>query len=184
MCSERHINREDAEKKFAENQMVVPYVYNRWFHQYPNWQEDLFQEGYAALWRACCKFEDIGKVKFSTYIVNAVRYRMLHYCQRFINKHSHVLSLDTLKVSETSEGDSLFLIDILSIDEDPDSKYLIEICLDKLREEDQQIVIDILDGYTQEEVAAKHSVSQATVSRRLLWFKNLIDKEKNNDAQT
>jgi DNA-directed RNA polymerase specialized sigma24 family protein len=95
-----------------------------------------------------------------------------------------VLSLDTLKVSETSEGDSLFLIDILSIDEDPDSKYLIEICLDKLREKDQQIVIDILDGYTQEEVADKYSVSQATVSRRLLRFKNLIDKEKNEDAQT
>lgn len=178
------INLSEAEKRFNENQLIVPYVYNRWFQQYSNWKEDLFQEGYAALWRACRKFEDIGKVKFSTYIVNSVYYRMLHYSQRFINRHSHVLSLDTLKVSETSEGDSLFLIDILSIDEDPDSKYLIEICLNKLSEKDQQIVIDILDGYTQEEVAAKHSISQATVSRRLLRFKILIDKEKNENAQT
>ena len=184
MCSERHIDHAEAEKRFNENQRIVPYVYNRWFNQYSKWQEDLLQEGYAALWRACCKFEDIGKVKFSTYIVNAVRYRMLYYCQRFINRHSHVLSLDTLKVSETSEGDSLSLIDVLGEDENPEVKYLIEICLSKLSEKDQRIVNDIFNGYTQDEIAEKYNISQATVSRRLLQFKNLINKEKNNNAQT
>lgn len=171
-----------AEEKFHKNQAVIPYVYFRWFSRYSNYQEDLFQEGYAALWRACCNFEDIGKVKFSTYIVNAVYYKMLCYCRRFIQKHSHVLSLDTISVSETSEGDNLFLIDILAEDEDPEAKYLIEICLSKLSEKDQRIVNDIFDGYTQDEIAEKYNISQATVSRRLLRFKNLIDKEKNNNA--
>lgn len=176
------IDLSESEKRFNENQLVVPYVYNRWFNQYSKWQEDLFQEGYGALWRACCNFEDIGKVKFSTYIVNAVYYKMLCYCRRFIQKHSHVLSLDTMSVSETSEGDNLFLIDILAEDEDPEAKYLIEICLSKLSEQDQRIVNAIFDGYTQDEIAEKYNISQATVSRRLLRFKNLIDKEKNNNA--
>ena len=168
-----------AEKKFNENQSAVPYVYYRWFTRYANWQEDLIQEGYAALWRACCYFKDVGKIKFSTYIINSVHFRMLDYCRRVINKHSHVLSFDSMVISETADGDNLFLVDIVPDQQDFDAKYLLEICMDKLDPKDHEIIQDLLDGYNQEETAARHSISQATVSRRLEYFKRIIIEEKN-----
>ena len=178
MCQEE-VDYKLAEQTFNKNKAVVPFVYNRWFSKYPAYQEDLFQEGYGALWKACCEFRDEGKVKFSTYMINSVYYKMLYYVRKVICKHSHVVSLESTIVSETAEGDSLFLIDILHTEDNLDAKYLIEVCMEKLDSEDREIIKDIFVGYTEQEVAARHNVSQATISRRLIYFRNLINEEKN-----
>lgn len=174
-------DREQAEIKFNENQSLIPYVYHKWFHKYSKWQEDLFQEGYLALWRACCKFQDDGTIKFVTYATNCVYYQMVNYCSRFICKQNSVVSLESLSISETPEGNNLFLIDILSNTQSSDTKYLIEICLNEMRPEDRKIIQALFQGYNQKEIAELLSISQATVSRKLRLFKRLIDKEKNNN---
>jgi RNA polymerase sigma factor (sigma-70 family) len=178
MCP-KEIDYELAEKRFNENKSVVPYVYNRWFSKLTAYQEDLFQEGYGALWKACCEFMDIGKVQLSTYMINSVYYKMLCYYKRVIYKHSHVMSLDSTLVAETTEGDSLYLIDTISKDEDPEAKYLIEICMSKLKPLDKKIINDLCVGFSEQEVADRYGVSQATISRKLIYFRKLIIEEKN-----
>lgn len=178
MCP-KEINYDLAEKRFNENKSVVPYVYNRWFSKCPSYEEDLLQEGYGALWKACCEFTDIGKVKLSTYLINSVYYKMLCYSKRVICKHSHVLSLDSTLVSETIEGDSIYLIDTVGKYEDTEAKYLIEICMAKLKPLEKKIITDLCIGFSEQEVADKYGISQATVSRKLIYFRNLIIEEKN-----
>lgn len=173
------LNNQKPDERFTQFQEVVPFVYHRSFRKYHKWCEDLLQEGYAALWRACCTFKDEGKVAFSTYAINAVNYRMLNYCHRFILKHEHLMSLDSYVVSQTPEGDNLFLIDMVSDTEYPEAKYLLEDCLSQLCSEDKAMIIDILQGYTQNDVAQKYHISQATVHRKLERFKRIIHKEKN-----
>ena len=178
---EQEVPHDIAEKRFQKNKSIVPFVYYRWFNNYTNWQEDLFQEGYLALWKACCKFkEDHATIKFSTYAINAVYFKLLDYCKKFIGKTSNIISLDAFCVSETPEGDSLYLIDMISDEQDMDTRYLIENCINQLSERDRKIILDIMAGYNQEEIAKKRNVSQSFVSRRLIKFRKIIEQEKNS----
>lgn len=176
------VSHDVAEKRFQSNKSFVPFVYHKWFNNYSSWQEDLFQEGYLALWKACCKFkEDNAMIKFSTYAINSVYFRLLNYCRKFIIKTSNVVSLDAFCVSETPEGDSLYLIDVISDEQDLDTKYLIENCMNQLSDREQKIILDIMAGYGQEEIAKRRHISQSFVSRRLIKFRHLIEKEKNDN---
>ena len=87
------------------------------------------------------------------------------------------MSLDEIQ-SEDREGNGVCLHDMLYSSDDNPSKYLIEACFARLAQAEKTIINQLIFGWTQQEIADSLGISQSTVSRCLLKFKNLIQEEK------
>lgn len=166
----------DPYVRFDENLSLVKFVYNRKFYFYSNHQEDLLQEGYMALWKSCQSFDENQGIQFCTYAYTSIYRSMLNYVQRTIHKHNSVISLNSV-VSEDDEGNVLYLEDTLS--ENPDNlvKYAIQEALLKISGRDKSIIEKLLEGYTQDQISKHLAISQASVSRCLQKFKNILLEE-------
>jgi RNA polymerase sigma factor (sigma-70 family) len=165
-------------ERFGEHERLVFHVYHTEFSSHSHEREDIISEGRLALWKACHNFDESLQIQFSTYAVTAIRNAIRRYLNR-IRKHSTVLSLDE-KISEDNDGCMLCLIDTVVREEDPTARYLIQACIGQLDERDQRVIQLLLEGYTQQEISTRLSISQSTVHRCLWKFKTLIEKEMEN----
>jgi RNA polymerase sigma factor (sigma-70 family) len=164
------------EQRFEENMCLVGFVYQRKFHEYSAYQEDLIQEGFLGLWKACLNFDESRGIQFSTYAYTAIERTMMAYIDKFILKHSSVVSLNSV-IAEDSEGNQVYLCDSLGTEEDHSIKYAIQDSLSKMSQKDQSILYKLMDGLTQDCIAKACHTSQPTVSRCLAKFRKILSKE-------
>ena len=168
---------EEEKKLFESNMSLVGYVYQRRFSSFENHHEDLMQEGYLALWKACLNFDPSRNIQFSTYAVPAIERRMRDYIQKFVMKHKLLISLDDV-VSEDGEGRELHLYDILSLEEYSTAKQLINDALVQMKPKEQRVIRKLMEGYLQDQVSEELGISQSSISKYLTKFRKIISKEK------
>lgn len=162
------------EEIFTENLKLVTYAYHKEFQRYRSYQEDLIQEGYFALWRACLGFDETRGIEFSTYAYKSIKTSMLNYIVRFVEKYKNVVSFE----ESVPQAEGLSYIDLLPQEEDNSSKELIQETLMKVSRKDRYIIEQIMSGYTQESIAQKMGTSQSSISRCLQRFRNLLLQEE------
>lgn len=166
----------DPNERFNENSSLVPFMYHKKFYEHAGHEEDLLQEGYAALWKCCLGFDEQKGCKFTTYACAAIYRGMLEYVKSCIKKHCMTVSLESV-VSESEEGSELRFIDIISVDDNNPTKYAIQESLNRMPKKDRAMICMIMEGKTQNQIAEILSVSQAMVSRRLKKFKQILMEE-------
>jgi RNA polymerase sigma factor (sigma-70 family) len=169
----------DPQALFDRNMSLVPFIYSKKFYEYTDHKEDLIQEGYMALWRSCLNFDELKGFKFSTYACTSIYRKMLEYTQLNIQKHSGVVSIDSV-IAEDGEGNELYIKDTLSNNREDFNRYAIQEALLRVSERDRSIVCKLMEGYTQNQIAEMHNISQASVSRCLHKFRTILLEEYKN----
>lgn len=167
------------EQRFKENTALVGFISQKHFKCYMGTQrhEDIMQEGYLALWRSCCKFDENLGFQFSTYAGNSIRYAMQKFLRKENKAYEKTVSIDTV-IAEDGEGSEVCIIDTLFVmPEDRGTESLVEFCISLLEEFDQQIVRVLLEQHTQQETATICNTSQASVSRCLAKFRKIVLEE-------
>lgn len=170
------------EQRFEENCPLVGFIFQKHFKRYTGTQyhEDLMQEGYLALWRACLTFNESLGYQFSTYAGTSIRFGMNSFLRKENKVSNRTVSIYDI-IAEDGEGEELYLIDALSATPDISfTKEIVDLCIRELCELDQKIVQAILSEHTQKETADMCNTSQSTVSRCLRRFRKLIAKEMEN----
>lgn len=163
----------DHNKRFEQNMGLVGFIYQRSFTDYSNYQDDLIQEGYLALWMCCLNFDESKGVQFSTYACVSIERRMWKYVKSQIIKHNKDISLESIIYDESKNKD-IRLEDYIGTPEETHIKEMIFECLKKLEPTEREIVSKILEGYTQSEVGRRHNIAQQKVSKCLIKFKEII----------
>lgn len=162
------------EELFAENQRLVTFTYNKHFSHHTlseSWKQDLFQEGFIALWIACNKYNEELNTTFSTFACACIYRRMLRYIQYKINRHASTLSLEEISMIEDS---NYFKSPSESFHSSLEITDLIDYTLKRCRNQKVSDVVSlVLKGFKQNEVSEMLNISQGQVSR--LWQ---IFKEK------
>ena len=163
------------EERFEQNTKLVPFVFRKYFISNQNHKEDLISEGYLCLWKSCCNYdESIGS--FCTYACSQIFFGMRNYLNRQIYPYNDI-SLDDIQV-EDKEGNGICLYDMLCVYDENPTKDLVDACMQQMMPRDKSIIVYLLYGLTQQEIATLMKISQTTVSRCLSKFKTLIEKEK------
>lgn len=148
------------EERFHENQGFAKHILNTHFPQ-SIWDEDLLQEAYIGLWKACLTFEE-GKGKFSTYagvcIQNAILMEFRRRSSRppTVSWETPIPGQDGLTLGDTLEDPKPCI--------DP-NLYDLERFLQRLNERDRRLVALRLEGFTQKQIAAMVGYRQSYVSR-------------------
>lgn len=169
----------DPNKRFEENMSLVGFIFQKHFKnpEYAKHHDDLMQEGYIALWRSCCQFNESLGFQFSTYAGNAIRYAMQNYLKKENKVCDRLVSIDTV-IAEDGEGSEICLIDTLFVmPEDRSIENLVEFCISLMEEFDQHVVRVLLENHTQIETASICNTSQASVSRCLAKLRKIILEE-------
>lgn len=170
------------EQRFEENCPLIGFIFQKHFKQYmgTKYHEDLMQEGYLALWRACLTFNESLGYQFSTYAGTSIRFGMNSFLRKENKVSNKTVSIYDV-IAENGEGEELYLIDALSTaTESSFTKETVDLCIRELCELDQKIVQAILSEHTQKETADMCNTSQSTVSRCLRRFRKLVAKEIEN----
>jgi RNA polymerase sporulation-specific sigma factor len=157
---------------FNDNLYLVELVFNSRFKRYRYLKDDLFQEGYIALFKSCkSSRENIKK-----YAVKAIYNNMLAYVLYKENKHS--------KYCETFSELENKKFDIESVEDNSyEDNFNIDILKNKIlnsRETDRNskiITTYIFDGLTQAQISSKFNLNQSQISRINTRFKNKIKEE-------
>lgn len=170
------------EELFHQNKNLVHYIYNKHFVSAQNapYKEDLEQEGFIALWKACLNYNPRLNVAFSTYACSCIYNGILRYLTRYVYRHSKNLSLEGTAVTLSENGTPVYLQDILEGSDqiiNKENSIFVNSIIDGFSERDQAIMRDLMDGRTQIEVAKTFHLSQASISRTLKKFRR-IAKEK------
>lgn len=162
------------EERFDQNQRLVHYVYTKHFQQDTEpWKEDIIQEGFIALWRACCAYDETKGFEFSTLACNCIYRAMIRYNERKVMRHSEVLSFAEV-ISEDADGNQIHLGDCMPDATDQETleiSDLLESVLTQCSKRVQQVSRLTLQGYKQEEVGNILGIGQSTVARDWEKFK-------------
>lgn len=170
------------EQRFEENCPLVGFIFQKHFKRYmgTQYQEDLMQEGYLALWRACLTFNESLGYRFSTYAGSSIRFGMSSFLRKENKVSNRTVSIYDV-IAEDGEGEELYLIDALSTTkENTFTKEIVEMCIRKLSDPEQVIVRFLLGEHTQKETAVLCNISQSNVSRCLHKLRKLVAKEMEN----
>lgn len=148
------------EERFYKNQAFAIHILKTHFPAVVG-DEDMIQEAYIGLWRACTTFVE-GKARFSTYagvcIRNAIlmEFRRRSYWVGDVSLDAPLPGLDGLTLADTIEdpksGTDPYIYDL--------EKYLKD-----LNDRDRRLIELRRSGLTQKEVAAEMGVCQAYVCR-------------------
>ena len=66
---------ENAEKRFKENEKLVPYIFNKYFADLRYIEQDILQSGRLGLWKACTKYDET-KGKFCPFACKYIKDEM------------------------------------------------------------------------------------------------------------
>ena len=64
---------EEQRERFLNNQNLSAFVFHKEFSEFKNYQEDIIQEGYKALWKCCIQYDANKNTKFSTYAFISIK---------------------------------------------------------------------------------------------------------------
>lgn len=170
---------ENAEKLFHENIKLVYFVLRRKFPSLAH-DQDLVQEGFIGLWKACLGYDGREGVKFSSFAIPCIRNTILAELRRRRRTPSAV-SID----APLGDDDSDFsLVDTL-VDQ-KSSAFEDDVFADEfmqhLSERDRRLIALRSEGLTQKDVGAAMGISQTMVSRRLIRIETLYRRLGTGEA--
>lgn len=152
---------------FEENMRLVPFVFNKFFRKYKHIKEDLLQEGYIALFKCCKKFSQNQGFAFSSYAVKGIKNNMLLFLVRNERQTGHAVNFGDIEEWK--------LESIASQNDCTEIVCDIKNTLKRLNNRDRAVCLDFF--FTDKkgsEIVKKHGISQSTVTRITLNFKNEI----------
>lgn len=168
---------------FENNIGLVYYVAKRYASIYlenPNIRDDMIQEGFLALWRACQLFDESKGNSFSTYATTSIRNKMVCFAVRYLKRQSTLVSLED--PINTDEKEPLVYKDIIA-DEQSDVQDIITHdqifnIAEQLGETAKSVLLKLIEGCTQDEIAKIVGISQPTVSRTIKKIRERIRNEQ------
>lgn len=158
----------DKEKLFSENTNLAYFILKKYYT--PSSQdEDFKQLALLGLWKACLYYEEDKGIAFTTYAAKIIYNELGNYIKytRRHNNNLEYLSLDKERVDE----DDLNLSEVIGGAPWDDDLVLYDFN-DRLSERESSILGMKILGYSQEEIAGVHDISQAHVCRTLKKIKN------------
>lgn len=168
------------EKLITENIKLVHFMIHKHFHVDPNEYEDIFQIGCIGLCKAA-KTYNASKSTFSTYATMCIYKEITAHFRnmRAAKRRCETISLDA--AINDDEKRTITLAEVLE-DKKPEVNFDIEFIHETVskmeNERDKQIFYEsILNDVKQEEIAKKHNIRQAQVSRILKKIKQEIREE-------
>ena len=132
---------------------------------FPNYRDDMLQEGRMAVWEATKKYN--GKALFSTFTHTLVRNTLYNYVNKmklFKEKNLTIpLTEGLIESTETVDQDDFFIVDAME------------------RDHNGIILTDyFVLGFSQEEVANRNGLSQQRVSQIVSQFRAEMREEYND----
>ena len=152
---------------FDENKCLVYFVYERQFKKYEFLKEDLWQEGFIALFKACKKFDIEKGNTFSTYAIKAIFNNMLCYLIKKEQKHyNNCVSLEELQED-------------FNFDFEDKNEFEPNIVFIKGLNENQIKLIQLkLDGFKQKDIGEKMGISRSCVANKFVKIKEKLKNFK------
>ncbi len=161
---------------FDENVGLVYYVFNKFYQNYRNIEDDLIQEGLMGLWKACQTFDSLRGTEFSTYATVVIKYAMCMYVRK-IDRRPKEYSLDRL-VDKDESGMTFLNLVPHEEQEDPRDVYIIEVLMKVAKENNcEEIVKMKLEGIKQVDIAKELGLHQSTISEKMRHLYMLARKE-------
>ncbi len=164
--------------RFDSNTQLVYFVFNENYQDYREHEEDLIQEGFMGLWKACQTFDASRGTKFSTYAVKVIKNEMGMYLRRMA-RHSSNLSLDNF-IGMPEDGTTFLNM----LEDTPENKLTVKeeyILMSLKKAAERMNCTDILEmrlkGMKQVDIAKELGIHQATVSERMRTLYNMVRKE-------
>ena len=161
---------------FEANMLLVPFTINKFFPALAN-DEDAFQEGYIALWKACLGY-DSDQMKFSTYAVCSIKNAVSNY-----HKKLHTKPNVNRTLSMNSHYDNRVdwnLPDDENSFSELETKMLLDAFRKTLRPRQVELFDLLLAGYSRHEIARELGVTHQAVSQR----GNLLKRKLRNYLNT
>lgn len=164
---------------FEKNMGLVYHIYQKHFKKYLYLKEDLCQEGFLALFKACKLFDTDKGVKFSAYAGRAIYNNMLTYLLKKEQKHY----LNNITFSELEEKKVPIENLESTIENNEDMIFLKDLIFNnsiKLTNTNKSIIYSyIFENLSQYQICEKFKISQPQVSRIIKKFKNQIKEGMN-----
>lgn len=140
---------------FESNMKLVYYVYNKRFKKY-NWlKDDLLQNGFIGLWKACKNFNENAETSFSSFAYSCIKNEM----NIILRKENEYNLIDEEFCFELTEDKSQ------NFDERLD--FLIDIRNEANKHKNKKIFNLWANGYTQKEIGNIVGKSQSRVCRNI-----------------
>lgn len=136
------------EQLFYKNVGLVHWYFNKFLKKYTKESEDLLQEGYLGLWKACLNWD--RERKFSTFAVHIIRNQMLYYLRRL--RRTLAYSVPN-SCTEDENGNTIF--DVTPEDLCPfrEEELNLDYYLKTIKPKKAEIYKLFCKGYTRQEVA-------------------------------
>ena len=155
------------EELFNENKGIVYYCYSRLFLDdfIKKSKEDLVQEGFLALWKACTCYDPSLNIKISTYMFSVVKHAMCMWIRKNRNYYYNIISLE--EPLDNSEDETLTISDTLSYIQDFSNE--------------QDVILEILNCYRnwliQNRKRSGKNTIDTTVQRASIILKELTSRK-------
>lgn len=84
---------------FEDNQLLVPFLYNKYFKGYFRFKDDLLSSGYLGLCKACKRFDESKGFRFTTFASKCVINEMRMFLRKEFKHYNNRID-DIDKVNE------------------------------------------------------------------------------------
>lgn len=166
----------EVENRIRENVKLTYFVIATYF-PYFNGDEDIQEIALIGLWKAIEKYDKEQPASFSTFAVKVIKNEILCFLRTNREfKHNIILvSLETEKTEDNAQlkkaESPLLLQQVLSKEIDLNSIF------EKLTDEEIQILFDVINKKTYDEIAEKLNTSHSTITRKVFIIRRKIKKE-------
>jgi RNA polymerase sporulation-specific sigma factor len=173
---------DEIEQMVEANTRLVYFVLNKYFPSMAQ-DDDAIQVGLIGLWRAAQRFDPSRNLRFSTYAAASIWGSVKQYRRDLRGRRKHpappILSLDgPVHVDENggelSCGDIDFDMPGPSVEEAALSSVALRGFFARLNERQRLIVLELMQGKNQPEIAAIIGVSQVQISRDITVLRRKI----------
>lgn len=166
--------KEEAEKLFFDNTGLVFFTLKKYYPTYIK-NEDMHQEGFLALWKACLTYNENFNVKFSTYSVKVIHqhYSYVFRSNKELRCGVQLLSMDAKFIS--ASGEPLTFGDMIIGETDVNiASLLCDEVFSKLKPREVQLLKLSFAGYKQAEIAKQIGVSRQYVNHLYIKLRKKI----------
>lgn len=162
-----------TELEIMEFEKAIHAVINRHFKSYINLlgYDEMYAVGLEALWRAIETYNDEGQ-KLG-YYYSMIKYEIYHLIQKEarakeqLEKHSQASTMGDIDEVQSLRSNA-------NVEEDVNLVLLVSEVEKRLNDREKRLFNLQMLGYTQQEIAEKTNLSQATVCRVLKTIRNTI----------
>lgn len=157
--------------RFYENEKLVYHVVNRMFPTFVG-NEDVIQEGYLGLWKACDTYDESKGTQFSTYACQVIVNDIRMYLRKILKTNDILRDAESLDAKVFRNPDGYDRYDIYGVDmEWLDSQEFMK----HLTHRQKRIVCLRIKGCTMRAIADKLHVSYTLVWRELKRIRKVWD---------